>query len=430
MAKDILMPALSPSMTEGNLVEWLKKEGDVIKAGDVIATVQTDKSAMDLEAFDSGILRKIIVVAGTTVPVNARIGIIGTKDEVIDLSTPAAPAPTPVAAESAHTPPPAPAKPHAEKPAAPVESPKELLAAAHEELARIKASPLAKKVAAESGVNLAQVNGTGPGGRIVRDDVVAAATAKASAPVTPAPKETGKPAATPAPALVDSRIKLSPMRAVIAKRLLESKTTIPHFYLEIEVNAKPMMDLRAQINDALTDRNIKVSFNDIALKAAAEAIRRVPGVNASYEGEYIRTFADVNLAFAVAIPDGLITPVIRQAQIKSLVQISLDAKSLAGKAREGKLKPDEYTGGTFCLSNLGSYGIDRFSAIINPPQAGILAVGNIVKKPVVDEHDQIVVGHRQVYTLSCDHRVIDGAVGADFLKAFKDVLEKPTLLLL
>jgi pyruvate dehydrogenase E2 component (dihydrolipoamide acetyltransferase) len=234
------------------------------------------------------------------------------------------------------------------------------------------------------------------------------------------------------PIAKDGSTKLTTMRSVIAKRLLESKTTIPHFYLTIEVDAKPMLDLRAQLNESLGKLKtpVKLSLNDFVLKAAAEAVRRVPAVNASFEGDSIRQFPDVQLSFAVAIAEGLITPIIKEAQNKSLIQISGEAKALAAKAKEGKLKPDEFQGGTFTVSNLGMLGIDSFSAIINPPQAAILAVGNIVKKPVVGPNDEIIIGHRQSITLSCDHRVVDGAVGAAYLKELRELIEKPALLLL
>jgi pyruvate dehydrogenase E2 component (dihydrolipoamide acetyltransferase) len=291
---------------------------------------------------------------------------------------------------------------------------------------RIKASPLAKKIAAEKGVALATLTGSGPGGRIVKQDVL-------NAPANGrAPSGDGPSIYASGPIAKEGSTKLSTMRSVIAKRLLESKTTIPHFYLEIEVDAKPLLDLRAQLNDSLgkLDPPVKLSLNDFVLKAAAEAVRRVPAVNASFEGDSIRQFADVQLAFAVAIAEGLITPIIREAQNKSLLQISSEAKALAVKAKEGKLKPEEFQGGTFTVSNLGMLGIDRFSAIINPPQAAILAVGNIVKKPVVGANEEIVVGHRQSITLSCDHRVVDGAVGAAYLKELRELIEKPALLLL
>ncbi len=416
MAKDILMPLLSPSMTEGTLVKWLKKEGDTIKSGDVLAEVETDKATMDLEAFDSGILRRILIEEGAKVPVQSRIGIIGTKDEKIDESAPAAPAA--VAAPKEATAP----KEEAKAPAAASAA----VATAPAAGGRVKASPLAKKIAAEKGVSLANLTGSGPGGRIVKNDVL-------NAPANGyAPSGGGSSIYAHGPIAKEGSTKLTTMRSVIAKRLLESKTTIPHFYLEIEVDAKPLLDLRAQLNESLGKLKtpIKLSLNDFVLKAAAEAVRRVPGVNASFEGDSIRQFPDVQLSFAVAIAEGLITPIVKEAQNKSLIQISGEAKALAAKAKEGKLKPEEFQGGTFTVSNLGMLGIDRFSAIINPPQAAILAVGNIVKKAVVEANDNIVVGYRQSITLSCDLRVVDGAVGAAYLKELRELIEKPALLLL
>jgi pyruvate dehydrogenase E2 component (dihydrolipoamide acetyltransferase) len=419
MAKDILMPLLSPSMTEGTLVKWIKKEGDAIKSGDVLAEVETDKATMDLEAFDSGILRAILVKEGERVPINSRIGIIGTKDEKIDASAPA-----PAAAAPATAPAEKPAEPAPAAAAAPTASPAPTAIATAPSGGRIKASPLAKKIAVEKHVDLARLSGTGPGGRIVKADVLNA-PANGSAP-------RGGSLFPAGPVAKEGPTKLTTMRSVIAKRLLESKTTIPHFYLEIEVDAKPMLDLRVQLNDTLGKLNppVKLSLNDFVLKAAAEAVRRVPAVNASFTGDAIQQFADVQLSFAVAIAEGLITPIVREAQNKSLVQISAEAKALAAKAKEGKLKPEEFQGGTFTVSNLGMLGIDSFYAIINPPQAAILAVGNIVKKPVVGPNDSIVVGHRQSITLSCDHRVVDGAVGAAYLKELRELIEKPALLLL
>jgi pyruvate dehydrogenase E2 component (dihydrolipoamide acetyltransferase) len=416
MAKDILMPLLSPSMTEGTLVKWLKKEGDAVKSGDILAEVETDKATMDLEAFDSGILRKILVQEGAKVPVQSRIGIIGTKDEKIDESAVSAPAPAAAPAEAKTAP--AEKKEEALKPA-----PAAAAIAAPSSGGRIKASPLAKKIAADKGVALASLTGTGPGGRIVKNDVL---NAPANGHVG------GGSIYGSGPVAKEGSTKLTTMRSVIAKRLLESKTTIPHFYLEIEVDAKPMLDLRAQLNDSLGKLKppVKLSLNDFVLKAAAEAVRRVPAVNASFTGDAIQQFADVQLSFAVAIAEGLITPIIREAQNKSLIQISAEAKTLAAKAKDGKLKPEEFQGGTFTVSNLGMLGIDSFYAIINPPQAAILAVGNIVKKPVVDANDNIVVGHRQSFTLSCDHRVVDGAIGAAYLKQLRELIEKPALLLI
>ena len=423
MAKDILMPLLSPSMTDGTLVKWLKKEGDAVKSGDVLAEVETDKATMDLEAFDSGILRKILVQEGTKVPVQSRIGIIGTKDEKIDESAAPAPAAAPAEAKPAAKAENAPAATASKTATAPAPA-----ATATQAGGRIKASPLAKKVATEKGISLANLSGTGPGGRIVKKDVL-------NAPANghaPGGASGGASIFGAGPVAKEGSTKLSTMRSVIAKRLLESKTTIPHFYLEIEVDAKPLLELRAQLNDTLGKLKppVKLSLNDFVLKAAAEAVRRVPAVNASFEGDSIRQFPDVQLSFAVAIAEGLITPIVKEAQNKSLIQISTEAKALAAKAKEGKLKPDEFQGGTFTVSNLGMLGIDRFSAIINPPQAAILAVGNIVKKPVVGPNDEIVVGHRQSITLSCDHRVVDGAVGAAYLKELRELIEKPALLLL
>jgi pyruvate dehydrogenase E2 component (dihydrolipoamide acetyltransferase) len=418
MAKDILMPLLSPSMTEGTLVKWLKKEGDAVKSGDVLAEVETDKATMDLEAFDSGILRKILVEEGNRVPINSRIGIIGTKDEKIDVS-----APSPEPAKAAATPEAAPKAEPASQPAksaAPVAEAKAVSTSG-----RVKASPLAKKIAVEKQVDLSRLTGTGPGGRIVKFDVL-------NAPANGHVSSGGSSLYPSGPIAREGATKLTTMRSVIAKRLLESKTQIPHFYLEIVIDAKPLLDLRAQLNDTLGKLKppVKLSLNDFVLKAAAEAVRRVPAVNASFEGDSVRQFGDVQLSFAVAIAEGLITPIIREAQNKSLIQISAEAKALAAKAKDGKLKPEEFQGGTFTVSNLGMLGIDSFSAIINPPQAAILAVGNIVKQPVVDANDNIVVGHRQSITLSCDHRVVDGAVGAAYLKELRELLEKPALLLL
>lgn len=402
-------------MTEGTLVKWLKKEGDSVKSGDVIAEVETDKATMDLEAFDSGILRKIFVAAGSKAAVNSRIAIIGTADEKIDESAPA-----PAAAPAA------PAKAEAAAPAngsaAPAPAPAAVSAPASAD--RAKASPLAKKVAREMNVSLSGLIGSGPGGRIVKKDVVAGGSRAGSG---------GGWGLHPAGAIAkEEKISLSNMRQTIARRLLESKTTIPHFYLEIEVDAAPLVALRAELNAGFEKlpKPFKLSLNDFVLKATAEAIRRVPAVNASFLGDSIQQFASVHLAFAVAIAQGLITPVLRDAQDKSLKALSDEAKALAVRAKEGKLKPEEYTTGTFTISNLGMYGIDRFSAIINPPQAAILAVGNIVKKPVVNEEGGIVVGHRQSFTLSCDHRVVDGAIGAQFLQELRTLIEKPAQLLL
>jgi pyruvate dehydrogenase E2 component (dihydrolipoamide acetyltransferase) len=422
MAKAITMPALSPSMTEGTLVKWLKKEGDTVKTGDILAEVETDKATMDLESFDAGTLLKIILPEGSRVAVNGKIAVIGQPGEKIDESLLAPPAPAPAPAPAA----PAASVPAAETPAsapvqtapAPAPTPVPVSTAPG---ARVRISPLARKIAAERGVQVANIIGTGPGGRIVKRDVLAAPVGGGG---------TGGYLGA-GPVAREERLPLSNMRRTIAKRLLDSKTQIPHFYLEVEVDAANLVQTRVALNTAFeaAGKKLKLSLNDFVLKACTEAIRRVPAINASFEGDAIRQYGSVHMSFAVAIPDGLITPVIRDAHAKSLMAIGEEAKSLGIRAKEGKLKPEEYTGGTFTVSNLGMMGIDRFSAIINPPQAAILAVGNVVKKPVVNAHDQIVIGQRMSVTLSCDHRVVDGAVGALFLKEFRTLIENPALLL-
>jgi pyruvate dehydrogenase E2 component (dihydrolipoamide acetyltransferase) len=419
-------------MTEGTLANWLKKEGDTIKSGEVIAEVETDKAMMDLEAFESGVLRKILITPGTKVPINTPIAILTeTPDEHFETppavpSTP--PATPPTVATPTPPPPPDPAASHqpvaTSAPAlnlvtSPISPPPATTSHTNQ---RQKISPLAKKIAQNQNIPTHNIIGTGPGGRIVKRDVLQAAQNLASA--TPALFPSG-------PIARDERIPLTSMRQTIARRLLESKTQIPHFYLQIEINADALVHTRAALNDALAalPDPVKLSYNDFVMKAAVQALRAVPTVNSSFEGDAIRQHAEVHLAFAVALENGLITPVIRSASSKNIRQISIETKNLAAKAREGKLKPEDYIGGTFTVSNLGMMGIDAFSAIINPPQAAILAVGNIVKKAVVDEHDRIVVGHRMSLTLSCDHRIVDGSVGAQFLAQIRRFLENPVLLI-
>lgn len=423
MADIIEMPKLSDTMTEGRVVKWLKKEGDQIKEGDIIAEIETDKATMDMEAFASGVLLKIVVGEGVSAPCKSPVAVIGKAGEKIDESLlKAAPAAEAKKEE-------APKKAAASEPAqsgAPVPPSAPTVSSATpvgSTGGKIKASPLAKKVAAELNVNLSNLTGSGPGGRIVRADVLRAQQTGGAGsdwglhPVGPIAK--------------DERIAMSGMRRTIAKRLTESKQQIPHFYVEMEVEMGPAMALRATLNAKLEKlpKPVKLSFNDFVLKACAEGIRRIPVINSSFEEDAVRQFSSVHMAFGVAIPGGLITPIIRDAQNKSLKAISEEAKELAAKAKAGKLKPEEYTNGTFTVSNLGMFGVDRFSAIVNPPQAAILAVGNIVKKPVVDANDNIVVGHRMSLVLSADHRVVDGADGALFLKEVKELLESPALLL-
>ncbi len=442
------MPKLSDTMTEGTLVSWKKKQGEKVTMGEVIAEVETDKATMEMEAFEDGVLSEIIVQEGQKVAVGEKIALILGEGE----AAPSGQAATRAASAEDKQPVPALEKEAAMAGAAiapsadaPVEAKGD--AGSSSSGGRVKASPLARKVAAAQGVDLAGLTGSGPGGRIVQKDVLAgtpgngASDGAAKAAPAPAPKPavaTAPVKATPAPAPTiaakpgqTTRIPLTSMRKVIADRLLESKTTIPHFYLRIEVDAGPLAKLRAEINAAgEKEGGSKVSVNDLILKATAAAIAKNPKVNASFTGDSVTEFSSVHLAVAVAVDDGLITPVIRDAQDKSLSQINLEVKDLATRARSKKLKPDEYQGGTFTVSNLGSYGIDNFDAIINPPQAGILSVGALVRKPVVSAAGEIVVGQRMSLGLSCDHRVIDGAVGAQFMATLRHLLENPVLMLL
>jgi pyruvate dehydrogenase E2 component (dihydrolipoamide acetyltransferase) len=447
MATIIDMPKLSDTMTVGTLVKWLKNEGDPLTSGMMIAEIETDKATMELECFEGGTLLKQVAKIGDQIAVGAPICVIGKPGEDLSGMTLGAPAAAPkadVKTQVAEPPKPAAAPAPASPQPGPVvhtSTPSHTPVAASIADGRTKVSPLARKVAAEKGVDVSRLQGSGPGGRIVKADILAAAEGKGSFVTTPASRSQGAAAAASAapisgaavfrgPVAEQKDIPLSNMRATIARRLLEAKTLIPHFYLEIEVDAAPLLALRAQVNGALEGRSVKVSVNDFILKACVEALRRVPGVNCSWEGTLIRQHASVHMAFAVAIEDGLITPVVRDAQDKSVFEIAAEAKTLGALAKQKKLKPDQYTGGTFCVSNLGMLGVDRFSAIINPPNAAILAVGATVKKPVVGPGDTIVVGQRMSLTLSCDHRVVDGVLGAQWLAALKDLVEKPALLLL
>jgi pyruvate dehydrogenase E2 component (dihydrolipoamide acetyltransferase) len=424
MANIIEMPKLSDTMTVGTLAKWLKKEGDVVKAGDMLAEVETDKATMELECFFDGTILKIYAPGGSQVALGAPLCAIGKPGEAAPAPAPKAPAAT-AAASPAPAPAPAPAAVAASAPAA-VAAPAPTPAPAPAPVAagRIKATPLARKVAAAKGIDLARVQGSGPGGRIRRADVLAAAAAPAPAAARAAASVLAK-----GPIQEERAVAVSNMRGAIARRLLESKTQLPHFYVEIEIDAAPLTTLREQLNAALEAEGVKLSVNDFILKASAEALRRVPQVNASWEGNQIRYFAAAHVSFAVAIEDGLITPVVRDAHLKSLFAISTEAKALGKRAKEKKLAPAEFTGGTFCVSNLGMMGIPRFSAIINPPNAAILAVGTVVRKPVV-RGERIEIGQTLTVTLSCDHRVVDGAVGAQYLNALKTLLESPALLLL
>ena len=422
MAKIIEMPKLSDTMTVGTLVKWLKREGAEVKTGDMLAEVETDKATMELESFFDGTLLKIFTPAGSQVPLGTALCAIGKPGETVEApAAPAAPAPAasaPAAPAASAQPAPAPVQPA---------GPAEPAAPAPADGGRVRISPLARILAAEKKLDPSRITGSGPGGRIVRADVLAAEKSGGARPGVFA----GGGAARSGPIQEEKLVPLSNMRATIARRLVESKTQIPHFYLEMEIDAAPLLAVRAQLNAGLEREGVKLSINDFILKGAAEALRRVPAVNCSWEGgsqPSIRQHGSAHVSFAVAIDDGLITPVIRDAQAKTLFAISTEAKALAALAKNKKLQPAQFTGGTFCVSNLGMMGIERFAAIINPPNAAILAVGATVAKPVV-LGERIVIGQRLSLTLATDHRVADGAVGAAFLGALRNLLEKPALLL-
>ena len=447
MPTNIEMPKLSDTMTEGTLVKWNKQVGDTIEIGDVIAEVETDKATMEMEAFDEGTLSDILVQAGEKAAVGATLGVLLEDGEEAPApgSAPAAiSAPeSQLFAEGAE----AAEAPEVSQPAAelvaPTSTPALHQAGPGE---RIKASPLARKIADSKGVDIAAIQGSGPGGRIVKADVEAAAeggsapsrlasaatalAASAKAQVvqsTPAPVAAA--AINPVVAAGDQTIELSSMRRIIADRLLTSKTTIPHFYLHVECDTAPLMTLRKQINaQAEQTHGNKYSINDFVLKSVINAAQAVPEINASFNGDSVVQFAKVGVSIAVAVDDGLVTPVIKDAASKSMLQISQEVKDLAVRARDKKLMPNEFDGGTVTVSNLGAWGIESFDAIINPPQAAILSVGAIIEKPVVKD-GQIVAGMRMNIGLSCDHRVVDGAVGARFLNEVKKLIENPALML-
>ncbi len=442
MATNILMPALSPTMTEGTLARWLKKEGDVIKAGDVIAEIETDKATMEVEAVDEGILGKILVPDGTAgVKVNDPIAVLVEKGEAVPAAAPSA-APAPVAA--------APAPAAVAVPAtAPVPAPAPALAptpaaqAASIDDSRIVASPLAKRMALQAGINLAGVTGSGPGGRIVKADIEAVqARPAAAAPVAASPAAAAPvaaPAAAPAPkpaapviTAPHTLVPNSNMRKVIARRLSEAKQTVPHFYVSMDIELDALLKLRADLNARSAKDGpgaFKLSVNDLIIKAAAITLRRVPKVNASYTEDNTVLYHDVDISVAVSIPDGLITPIIRHADTKGLSAISNEMKDLAARAKAGKLKPEEFQGGGFSISNMGMFGVSSFAAIINPPQAGILAVGAGTQRAVVKD-GALAIATVMTCTLSVDHRVVDGALGAEWLAEFRKIVEDPLSLML
>jgi len=441
---EIQMPKLSDTMTEGTLVAWKKKKGDQVSAGEVLAEIKTDKATMEWESPEDGTLSEIYVEEGGKVNVGDKIAFIGgegeeaprekekeekekepeakeeekkkeqpKEEEVKKEEKPEEPKAE--EKEKKRAPPPKVEKkePEAEKRIPAIEKPEE---------ARVKASPVARRIAAELGVDISSVKGTGPEGRVTETDVRAAAKSKPTAPTpsVPAAIKAGE----------SARIQLSGMRKIIAQRLVESLGPVPHFYLTIDVDAGPLMEAREELKSAGESADAaKITVNDFVLKAAVMAAVKVPRVNSSFDGDAFVQYADVDLGIAVAIEDGLLTPVIRAAQDKSLREISELAKDLAHRARNKRMKPEEFQGGTFTVSNLGGMGIDSFSAVINPPQGFILAVGKMTKVPVIDDCDQIGVGHRMSITMSCDHRVIDGALGAEYLKELRHLLENPALLM-
>ncbi|HYK24550.1 MAG TPA: dihydrolipoamide acetyltransferase family protein [Candidatus Acidoferrum sp.] len=451
---EIQMPKLSDTMTEGTLVAWKKKKGDPVSAGEVLAEIETDKATMEWESPEDGTLTEIYVEEGGKVNIGDKIAFIGVEGEEAPKEEeqekekeekeekPTAKEEQKKEEESKKAEQPKeekpkteekkekkPAPPKAEKKTEPVEagvSPAQPASASggppQAEEARVKASPVARRIAAELGVDLSSVKGTGPEGRVTETDVRAAGKSKpaASAVKVPVAVKAGE----------SARIQLSGMRRVIAQRLVESLGPVPHFYLNIDIDAAPLMEAREELKSAGEGADAaKITVNDFVLKAAVQAAVKVPRVNASFDGDAIVQYADIDLGIAVAIEDGLLTPVIRAAQNKSLREISELAKDLAHRARNKRMKPEEFQGGTFTVSNLGAMGIDSFSAVINPPQGFILAVGRITSVPVLDDCDQILAGHRMSLTMSCDHRVIDGALGAEYLKELRHLLENPALLL-
>ncbi len=441
----VVMPKLSEAMETGKIIKWLKKEGDRIQGGDILAEIETDKADVEMEAFGAGVLRKVLVPAGEKAPVGTLIGVIAEPGDDIAAVLASAPAPaaagvgaagsasarndtrsappaapTPSAAPAPAPPPrpavvstPAPAAPAVNAPAVGIPAPTAPTAVA---TGRVKASPLAKKIAAQAGVDLRLIRGTGPGGRIIRRDVDAAAVTVTAVPA----------AAPTVPAVEYEDRPLSQIRATIAKRLPLSKAPVPHFYVTSEVAMDRAWELREELN--ALEGQPKVSVNDLVVRACALALLRHPGVNASFQGESIRVWHRAHIGIAVALDDGLITPVLRDCQAKSLAQIAVEARDLVERARVRKLRVTELSGATFSISNLGMYDVVEFSAIINPPEGAILAVGSVRRVPVVDDGG-LGVGRRMALTLSCDHRAMDGAMGARFLQDVRRLLEEPLRLL-
>jgi len=420
MATRILMSKLSPTMEEGRVLTWVKKEGDPVESGDVVVEVETDKATMEVESMGSGVLRKILVAENATVPTGTILGVVAAEDEDIsellagsEKAAAGVTAATRVEAAAEE------ASPHAEALTPSTEAPAG-------DGGRAKASPLARRMAVEKGIALDSVRGSGPSGRIIKRDIEAAL--QPGAPTTPAA------AAATAQIEVDSgvpfqRVELSQIRKAIARNLVQSLGPVPHFFLTIEVDMARALELRAELNKSLEGTGAKVGVNEILMKTAAQALLQHPNVNVAFAGDHIRRFTRVDIGLAVAVPDGLITPVLRDAASKGLLQITEETRQLIDRGREKKLAPEEYQGATFTISNLGMYGIDEFTAVINPPAATIMAVAATQEKPVVVD-GAIEIRPRMRVTLSCDHRAVDGAMGAEFLATFKGMLENPLRLVL
>jgi len=438
MAIAVEMPKMSDTMEEGVLAAWLVEEGTSVSAGDVVAQVETDKATMDLEVYDDGVLLKRVIGEGDAVPIGGLIAILGQEGEDVSAilakydggGDGAASEAAPAASESV---------PAVAEAAAPAPAMTEQVApATSEDGGRVKASPLARKMATEQGIDLTRLTGSGPEGRIIKRDVEAAiGGAVQPAPQPVAPAETPRPVVEPsapiaAPGGAYESVRISQMRKTIARRLAESKFTNPHFYLTADIDMSEAVSFRAKLNEKAEARDLgKVSFNDLVTKACALALRQHPWVNASWmeaEGE-IRLHKDVHMAIAVSVDEGLITPVIRHADRKGLTELASETRELAAKARNRELQPEDWSGSTFSTSNLGMFGIDEFTAIINPPNACILAIGSIRDVPVVKD-GVVVPGKQMKVTLSCDHRVVDGVAGAEFLKTVRGYLEDPVTMLL
>ncbi len=420
MPINVLMPALSPTMTEGNLAKWLVKEGDAVEAGDVIAEIETDKATMEVEAVDEGTIGKILISGGTEgVAVNTPIAVLleegESANDIGDVSA-EPPKEAPKKAEAAP-------KADAPKPAA-----QPAPAATQSNGSRVFASPLAKRIAADKGVDLSSVKGSGPRGRIVKADVEGAKSGAGGVPTsaTAADVPQGDERINEY-GMIYTAVPNNNIKKITAKRLLESKTTVPHFYLTVEFQIDALLAARKQINDQ-ANGDYKLSVNDFIVKACANALQAYPAANTQWTDDAVLQFKHSDISVAVATPNGLITPIVKKAETKGLRQISAEVKELAGKARDGKLKPEEFQGGTFSVSNLGMYGIDDFTAIINPPQSCILAVGAGKQKPYV-VNGEVKIGNFMTCTLSTDHRTVDGAVGAEFLQILKQYIENPVSML-